>query len=426
MGYRDILELQSISGSKAKQDFLKQHCGDDWMKQFLYYAMNPLITYNLSEKTLRTAVEIYKHCDGLSSQFGNIFECCEYLSRLRGMDTATLAQVQMFLCELPNEDEREVYIKLLSKTLRLGVTSKTINKAMGNLIPEWEVQQSYTLEKYPLKEGTEFWLTQKLNGVRATFYKGQLIARSGIPYKGLDHIIRDIAFMDAGGFVLDGELTLKDKGLLNDNEAFRAATGIINSNAEDKSMICYTVFDAIPIQDFESADPKVRYSIRRCVLDALTDSIAKSESVSVLPVLYHGKDQSMIDFFLEKMIQEDKEGCIVNTDTPYKRIRHKGILKVKRFYTMDLPIVGCEEGNGRLAGTLGAFVVSYKGNEVSVGSGFSDEQRAEFWNKKEEFLGRLCEIKYKEISSDQNTGMESLQFPVFVGIREDKSEVSFY
>lgn len=425
MGYRDILELQSISGAKAKQDFLKQHCGDDWMKQFLYYAMNPLITYNLSEKTLRTVVQIYKHCDGLASQFGNIFECCEYLSRLRGMDTATLAQVQMFLCLLPNEDEREVYIKLLSKTLRLGVTSKTINKAMGNLIPEWEVQQSYILEKYPLKEGTEFWLTQKLNGVRATFYKGQLIARSGIPYKGLDHIIKEIAFMDAGGIVLDGELTLKDKGSLNDNEAFRVATGIINSDAEDKSMICYTVFDAIPIQDFESTDPKVPYRIRRCMLDALSDSIAKSESVGVLPVLYHGEDQSMIDFFLDKMVQGDKEGCIVNTNTPYKRTRHKGILKVKRFYTMDLPIIGCEEGSGRLAGTLGAFVVSYKGNDVSVGSGFSDEQRAEFWDKKEELLGKLCEVKYKEISSDQKTGMESLQFPVFVGIREDKAEVSY-
>lgn len=425
MGYRDILELQSISGAKAKQDFLKLHSGDDWIKQFLYYAMNPLITYNLSEKTLRTLIDIYKHCDGLASRFGNIFECCEYLSRLRGMDTATLAQVQMFLCELPDADEREVYIKLLAKTLRLGVTSKTINKAMGNLIPEWEVQQSYILEKYPLKDGTEFWLTQKLNGVRATFYKGQLVSRSGIPYKGLEHIIKEIAFMDKGGIVLDGELTLKDKGSLSDNEAFRTSTGIINSDADDKSMICYTVFDAIPIQDFESAEPKVSYNIRRYMLDALADQLKSAESVRVLPVLYHGTDQSMIDIFLDKMVQEDKEGCMVNTNVPYKRTRHKGILKVKRFYTMDLPIVGYEEGTGRLSGTLGAFVVSYKGNDVSVGSGFSDSQRANFWYKRDDMIGKLCEVKYKEISSDLKTGLESLQFPIFVGIRDDKTEVSY-
>ena len=52
---------------------------------------------------------------------------------------------------------------------------------------------------------------------------------------------------------------------------------------------------------------------------------------------------------------------MVNLDVPYKRKRHNGILKVKRFYTMDLPIIECEEGSGRLAGTLGAFVLNYKG-----------------------------------------------------------------
>lgn len=70
------------------------------------------------------------------------------------------------------------------------------------------------------------------------------------------------------------------------------------------------------------------------------------------------------------MVREDKEGLMVNFDVPYKRKRHNGILKVKRFYTMDLHILRCEEGSGRLAGTLGAFVLDYKGNEVNVGSGF--------------------------------------------------------
>lgn len=33
-----------------------------------------------------------------------------------------------------------------------------------------------------------------------------------------------------------------------------------------------------------------------------------------------------------------------------------------------------EEGQGRLAGTLGAFVVDYKGNELSVGSGMTESK----------------------------------------------------
>jgi len=34
-------------------------------------------------------------------------------------------------------------------------------------------------------------------------------------------------------------------------------------------------------------------------------------------------------------------------------------------------------------------------------------------------------VKYKEVSYDKSTGAESLQFPVFVGIRNDKEGVSY-
>lgn len=316
--------------------------------------------------------------------------------------------------------------KASAKTLRLGVTAKSVNKVIPGLIPEWEVQQAYPIEKYPLTNvNTKFWLTQKLNGVRATFYNGQLIARSGVPFKGLDHIIKEISWVQNAGFVLDGELTLKDKGELSDNETFRMATGILNSDDMYKTTICFTVFDAISVRDFERADPIVKYSNRRIVLDELSNNLADAKSVSVLPVLYSGTDVSKIDEILEQMVREDKEGLMVNLDVPYRRTRHRGILKVKRFYTMDLPIIRCEEGTGRLQGTLGAFVLSYMGNEVKVGSGFTDEQRVSYWQKRDEIADMLCEVKYKEISEDKSTGLKSLQFPVFVRLRDDKLEVSY-
>ena len=74
---------------------------------------------------------------------------------------------------------------------------------------------------------------------------------------------------------------------------------------------------------------------------------------------------------------------------------------------------------------LGAFVLDYKGNEVKVGSGFSDKQRKSYWKKREEITGSLCEVKYKEISTDKRTKAESLQFPVFVSLRTDKNEINY-
>lgn len=425
MSAMDIIALQSIKGTKEKCAFIKKHSDEEAFRKILYYSLNPLITYNLSEKTLRDSEE--KSITNTKLVFfSDIFECCEYLSRLRAMDDATIRQVKTLLYHHCSKKEREIYIKLLSKTLRLGVTAKTVNKIIPNLIPEWEVQQAFPVDKYPVESGKEFWLTQKLNGARATYYNGQLIARSGLAYKGLEHIIQELYWIRGSGFVLDGELTLKDRGGLSDNEAFRVATGIINSDDKDKTRICYTIFDMIPIQDFEGAEPKLVYSKRREILDKLAEQFNEEYSpVKILPVLYHGKNIAMIDKLLSRMISEDKEGLMLNYDVPYRRTRHKGILKIKRFYTMDLPILRCEEGTGRLQGTLGAFVLQYKGNEVKVGSGFTDEQRVSLWRARKDIVGMLCEVKYKEISKDKRTGLESLQFPVFVQIRDDKTEVSY-
>ena len=417
-----IYALKNMRGANKKKEFIRNNAEDVDFKLFLYYALNPMLSYNLSEKTLS---DLYG-CEDTPKPFFDIFDCCQYLSCLRAMDDDTLAQVKALL-RTCGDDERELYIQLLSKTLRLGVTAKTVNKEIPGLIPVWEVQQAFPIDTYPIPEGEEFWLTQKLNGTRATFHQGRLRARSGTEYKGLDHIVKEIMFIAMAGFVLDGELTLKDKGNLSDNEAFRKATGIINSDSEDKSEICYTVFDIIPLQTFEENGNDINYSVRRLILDELAKSLDKdgAKYVSVLPVLYHGKDQKQISSLLDKMVAEDKEGLIANLDVPYKRQRHRGILKIKRFYTMDLPIVRCEEGTGRLAGTLGAFVVDFDGNEVNVGSGFSDDQRREFWGNKENLIGTLCEVKYKDISSDKSKGGKSLQFPIFVGLRTDKTEVSY-
>lgn len=427
MGYSDIYVLQALSGMNAKQEFIKAHSEDDWFKHFLYYALNPVLTYNVSEKTLRKLIDTPPTDENAKLVFfSDVFECCEYLSRLRGVDDATLRQVQLLLYAHCEPDARELFIQLIAKTLRLGVTAKTVNKVIPHLIPEWEVQQAYPIDKYPISDGTEFWLTQKLNGVRATLYHGKLIARSGVPYKGVEHITSALAWADEFDYVLDGELTLKDKGELNDNEAFRIATGILNSDNENKTNICYTVFDLIPLKDFESANPRLNYKERRFIMESMGDKLNTGHT-QLLPVLYYGKDQSKINELLDRMVREDKEGLMLNTNCPYKRNRHKGILKIKRFYTMDLPIIGYEEGTGRLEGVLGAFVLNYKGNEVKVGSGFTDQQRVDFWKHKDEIIndGCLCEVKYKEISSDKNTGLESLQFPVFVQLRRDKTEVSY-
>lgn len=425
-----IYKLKEANGANAKKSILLANKDNEEFTKFLFYLLNPFYTYKVSERSLREAVIT----DNTYTSFDNIFDLCERLNKEKAMNNQLLTEVIVFL-NMQIFSERELYIGLLSKTLKLGVTNTTVNKIIKNLIPEWEVQQAYPIDKYPIKDGEWFTLTQKLNGVRCTYYKGKLYARSGEEYEGLDHIIEilnAICEVEKVNKVFDGELTLidneKEKNGYTDNEAFRVATGIINSNASSKKQIQYTIFDAVPCAEFEAGEcaafHKNPYRMRRAFLNHIASKL-DSSYVHILPTLYQGTDQSVIPILLDKMVKEDKEGLMLNLDVPYQRKRHRGILKIKRFYTMDLPIVDYEAGSGRLEGTLGAFVVDYKGNRVNVGSGFTDEQRALYWENRDELIGTLCEVKYKEVSYDKKTGAESLQFPVFVGLRTDKKEISY-
>ena len=92
--------------------------------------------------------------------------------------------------------------------------------------------------------------------------------------------------------------------------------------------------------------------------------------------------------------------------------------------TVDLRIIGFEEGSSKNAGKLGALIVDYKGNEVGVGSGFTDFDREFIWNNQDQYLGKICEVQYFEESKNKDGGV-SLRFPVFKHLRTDKTEPSY-
>ena len=323
---------------------------------------------------------------------------------------------------------KDLFTAVITKTLKIGCDAKTLNSVYGkDFIPTWEVQRAISIEHTKLKKNEWIAISEKLNGVRGTYYQGKIISRQGKEIPGLQHIIDDIKAAGLEHYVLDGELRRKNTDHIPDNENFRIGTGIINSDADIKPEIDFTIYDCLNVTDWQMGESAITYRQRLNVLNQWDKRIKDQnlQNISIVDRLYSGTDHSQIEICLQKMVDEDKEGCMVNRDVPYKCKRHNGILKVKRFYTCDLPIIRLEEGSGRLAGTLGNFVVDYQGNEVSVGSGMSDEQREVFWEAGDSLIGRVIEVKYKEVSQDKKTKKESLQFPIFVCLREDGKEVSY-
>ena len=376
---KEIFDLLAQTGSSiAKRDILAHNSGNERFRHLLNCLLNPFLITGISTKKVSKETERYP-----TRSFDSFPELMEYLFVNNTGSDEVIANIGGFLEGQP-PDMREFYVSVITKSARLGCDIKTVNKAFGyDFIPQWEVQQSYNIDKYPLKKNEWFGLTQKLNGVRGTFFEGNIISRQGKEFAGLEHITEDIGrlFPDSENWVLDGELIRINSDCVSDNENFRIGTGILGQDDADKSCIQLVVFDILPKSEFVTGESKLTYKGR---LPILSDLLAKTVDlglthVAIVENLYAGCDASMIDSCLDKMVQEDKEGLMLNRDSKYYRKRHNGILKVKRFYNVDLRVISVEEGSGRLAGKLGAFVVDYKGNTLNVGSGMTDAQRDEFW-----------------------------------------------
>lgn len=404
----------------ARKDF-----GDeaDELMAFFRFLLDPAIITGLSDAKINKKVTAMPDIDIQ-------YLSCGYLYIMgAGHNTgsdASIATIQNYLHKNP---EYEEFLKrLFTKNLPIGVEAATINKVYGEeIIPVWEVQQGYPIDKYKFRKGELIFASRKLNGSRGTYFKGDIISRQAQKFEGLDYIIKDIEKIIGTDYAVDGELIRRNIDGLTDGQNFHETISILNSDGNDKSLIKFVIFDIVPIDEFERDACTENYSVRKKRLLDLKNKIQKNgtQNIEVVQMVYEGTDVNDVYDWLDYAVKHDWEGLVVNRQVPYRRTRHNGCLKVKRFYTVDLRITAIEEGQNRLAGTMGALVVDYKGNELRVGSGFDDATRDAVWENPDNYIGKIVEVKFKEKSCDKKTGLESLQFPTFVRFRDDKNEVSY-
>lgn len=421
--FKQIQETSSLNDKKA---IITANKDNELFKKCLRFLLDGNIVTGISNSKISKINENTTK-DKVTKKLSTFKEVMDYLELHNTGKDEDIANIKSFIYEYCISDEEIMfYVQMITKKYKLGVDAKTVNKCIPNLIPTWEVQLGSLYEKLKLKEGTWFSLSQKLNGNRASFYKGKLISRQGKEFTGMQHIISDLEQLGIGWFY-DGELIRKNVDNLPDGENFRIGTGIINSDAKFKNEIKFIIFDYLPENDIKKKESTVKYKLRREILNKLREVIKEKhlQNVEIVTMVYEGTDQSQIMKWLDYAVEHGWEGLMLNKDATYKCKRTTDLIKIKRFYTMDLPIIEVLEGDGRLKGTLGALVVKYKDNTVNVGSGFDDKTRKSLWDKRKSLIGRVVEVKYKEISKDKKTGLESLQFPVYVGLREVGKEVSY-
>ena len=421
-------QIQETSGTNDKKAIIAANKDNELFKKCLVFLLDGNINTGISNKKINKKVEPSSELAPYYLCMNSTFEeVMDYLIKNNTGTDADIYEIQSFLDG--HEEDREFYEQIITKSFRLGADSKVINSVISGLIPTFEIQQAYPLsEKNEPKDGEWFALSQKLNGNNCSYYKGKLISRQGKEFKGLQHIIDDIEKLpNHENFFFNGELMRKNTDNISDDQNFQIGTGIINSENEDKSCIYFNIYEVLPIEEFEKGESKLTYKNRRHdVLNPLSIAIYRAglENISVIPIIYEGTDKSKIKELLKEFDSKGFEGLMLNKDTKWKNKRNNGILKVKSFKHADILCTDVVEGDGKYKGTLGLIKCDYKGYELGVGSGFTDEQRDYYWNNKEEIIGKIVQIKYK-CETKNKQGSLSVQFPIFEIVRNDKNEVSY-
>ena len=324
--------------------------------------------------------------------------------------------------------------RVIIKDLRCGISEKTLNKVLENTewrIPVFTCQLATDSEKHVAKMKGIKRLEQKLDGVRVlaviTKTTANLYSRNGKPFENFPHIVEALDLIKnkfaklfqacPRGFVLDGEII---------GESFQA----LMKQAQRKSDVqtegmTYSVFDVVPLADFErgfwNAQQHKRFHILeeyRAVFE-MTDCVRVMVGIDVDLATAEGHD--IMRRYAEDAVAAGFEGIMIKSlDAPYECRRSTFWLKWKPTITVDLNIVGFEEGTGRNEGRLGAIICEGVDNDrrirVNVGSGLSDANRDEYWSARDQLLGDVIEVEADAVTQNQD-GTYSLRFPRFVRFR---------
>lgn len=415
-----INQIRNTSSTNEKLAILKANKDNELLRKVLEYTYNPYKVYHMSQKSLDS---IYSPTE---STYANIFcllDCLAIYNRSQAM----IDNMKTFLSHTEFSDEEDLYKNMILKDLRCNISSTSINKVWKDLIPKFDVMLAKSYRDFSYKVVGDFIITNKLDGSRLVLWREgnvcKFYTRQGKEVEGLIEIEQDLLKLP-DRTVFDGELIAENPNNLVSKDLFQV-TRKLASKKGDKVGLEFHCFDTMPLDEFKKGQSKLSTVHRKNHLLAILTS-TKLNKIKEVPILYYGVDKEMITKLHKEAVVNNQEGIMINlVNAKYVCKRTDTLLKVKEFHTVDLKIVGVQEGTGKYENSLGALLVEYKGNVVGVGSGYTDLDRNQLWNMRDEIIGRVVEVQFFEETTDEKTGLPSLRFPVYIGLREVGKDVSY-
>ena len=205
---------------------------------------------------------------------------------------------------------------------------------------------------------SQYWVSEKLDGVRAYWDGKQLVSRQGNIFPAPAWFVKK--FPETA---LDGELWLA-------RGKFQKLLSIVSKKVaieEEWQEIAYYVFDLPNSSKLFSQRLNI---FRRLVNQTNSQYLRAIEQYRIV-------NHSELMLQLNNIVELGGEGLMLHrTDAVYKKGRTRDLLKVKPYYDAEAIVVAHTQGKGKFLGMLGAILVKTpEGQQFRIGTGFSLEQR---------------------------------------------------
>lgn len=414
-----VRDLRATSSTIDKQGIIEDYCNHNsaaaaFTKQILKYTYHPLWQYNVTSDNLKKKSLLR------GKQYKNFFSLLDDLKSRKITGHDAIGAVNTFIDS--HLGYEELIHCIIDKDLKTRAGDKIINKAIPDHIPDFSVAlaDKYEPKLVDWKDG--WYVSRKIDGARCiaivdnngetTFY-----SRTGKEFDTLGVVAGGIKALGITNAVFDGELCLvDDKG----NEDFQGVMKQLKKKDYTIPNPSFKIFDMISHDEFYSkkGEKNRPYSIRLANLK----EVMKGNECPCLTVLEQEliKDDEHFCGWMDKAKEYGWEGLMLRADEPYKGKRSKDLLKFKRFNDDEYEVVDVEMGPFRYVKNgaeheetmLSCVMIKHKDHIVRVGSGFSIDQRQEFYCNPYKILGQIITVQYFEETKNQDGGI-SLRFPTF-------------
>jgi DNA ligase-1 len=253
-----------------------------------------------------------------------------------------------------------------------------ITSSMKNIIP-------MLAKEYEGDNPVGWWLSEKLDGVRAIWTGKELVSRNGKVFNAPEWFIAGLP----ADVMLDGEL-FEARGM------FQQTVGKVRSKQGDWSNITFQLFDALYMrQEFEAR----QYRLGLLELPTHCKIVEQTRCES----------RQHLTAYEKNILSLGGEGVMLREPRSLYECKRSGSLrKLKVFQSSEAVIIGHETGKGKYAGMLGALVCNFAGKVFNIGTGLTDNDRAN-----PPPIGKKVTFSFFELT---NGGIP--RFPVFVAVRD--------